>query len=203
MATRFLIWSLPGLLVGALLAAGVQIGHNLLRYLAQPSWLDAAIAPMLLGLSGLAGGGLMAAALVFSLRRLPQAAKPGIGSFLLLLFAFLADPYFLAELGWRGPALHEQASRAAAMTLAGLAIAALLVSIGTGRVLALAAGALAVISYTLLPRFALVPVLGGDLDLAAMTPVHILVFGKGMLLLLLAGAAALALSEGRRARTRG
>ena len=49
---RFVLFILIGFLTGIALAAGCQIGANVLRYLVQPHWLDGAMSRLLLFLTG-------------------------------------------------------------------------------------------------------------------------------------------------------
>ncbi|GAB4573885.1 MAG: hypothetical protein Tsb008_09540 [Rhodothalassiaceae bacterium] len=200
MSFRFLALGLAGMILGTLLAAGLQIGHNVLRYLVQPSWLSPGLAHVLLLVTGIGGALLSAATIGAMLRRVaPDGDRPGVGALLLLALAWAADPYFLAEAGWRAPATQEALMRAISAAAAGAVLLPLLVRLGAGRYIAGLLLAGAIIAHALLSRFALLPALGGDLELAAMTPVHGLLYLRGMLFVLLAGTAALLL-RGRAAK---
>ena len=105
-----------------------------------------------------------------------------------LAWAFLLDPYYLAELGWRTPILFETQMRGLSLLLPALGLAYALKRAGRVQGAFWLFAVAAILAHALLPRFALVPVLGGDLDLAAMTPVHVLVFARGLLFLIIAAA---------------
>ncbi len=189
-ACRFLLFALIGLLVGIALAAAVQIGANVVRYLVQPLWLDGAMNRLLLLMTGIVAALFMGMA--FGFFNGQTLKDSGIFAPVALATAagYLLDPYYLAELGWRTPVLFEALVRALSILLPavglGFAFQKARTPPGPYWLFAIAA----ILAHTLLPRFALIPILGGDLDLAAMTPVHVLVFARGLLFLILAITAA-------------
>ncbi|RMF12101.1 MAG: hypothetical protein D6757_10115 [Alphaproteobacteria bacterium] len=188
------------LILGLVVAAAIQVGFNILRYMIQPDWLVGRRFRLVVALTGL----LAAAALAFFLARLGRREPAAIGSarlrFLLVLMAVLPDPYYLAYLGW-------QAAPEFAELLRYLQIVLLLIAFvpppgGESRWARLPALIAAMALYGARPRFWLVPALPGDMETAAMAPIHLLVFAKAVLLALLAAAAirmAGALAAGRKA----
>lgn len=190
MSLRFALHALGGLFLGLVLAAGVQLGFNVLRFLVAPAWLSPAIETRLLGLVGLLAALLVAGVFTFAVRR---ALRSGAwrGLFVATAVAVLMDPYFLAALGWAGPAREQMLVRGLALALLALGLARPLIAAAvptrTFGVLALTA----VLVHAMLPRFALVPVLGGDIETATMAPIHLLVFAKAAVLLVLAATLAL------------
>lgn len=188
MNRRVLSHGIVGLLVGLLLAAGVQTGFNVLRYLVAPAWLSPVIETRLLSLTGLVASALIAAALGLALRR---GLERPVGWILpaAVAVALFLDPYYLAALGWSDPARHQELVRGLGLGIIAVALARPLLvdNRDAMRLYALLTG-LAVVIHALLPRFALLPVLGGDLETAAMAPIHLLVFAKGMILLIIAAA---------------
>ena len=200
MSLRFALHAIGGLLLGLLLAAGVQTGFNVLRFLVAPDWLSPAIETRLLGLTGLLAAILLGGAFGIAVRRAVRG-DAWRGLFLATAGAVLMDPYFLAALGWTDPARMQAAFRGLALALMAFVLARPLVAAGvstrTYGVLALTA----VLIHAALPRFALVPVLGGDLEAAAMAPIHLLVFARGALLLVLAATLAFGRSDPVRERT--
>ena len=196
-AARYLMRGLLLLLAGLLVAAAIQIGFNVLRYLIQPDWLAGRRFRLILALAGL----LAALVLALFLRRLctRSALWPG-ERVMMLMLAVVADLYFLAWLGWRS-----------APEMAGV--------LAIGRVAALswvlmprprsrreswfdvAVLAAVLVVSVLPPRFWLVPKLPGDLETAAMAPIHLLVFAKTAIFVLIGAALARALraSEADRA----
>ncbi len=187
---RLLLFSLIGLLAGIGLAAGVQIGSNVLRYLVQPMWLDGAISRLLLFMTGAVAALLMGSAFGYFTSRALKSRHAFILIALGVGTGFLLDPYYLAELGWRTPILLETYVRALSILLPALGLAVTTPEFGLKRGPFWLFATAAIFGQALLPRFALVPVLGGDLDLAAMTPVHVLVFARGLLFLIIAMAGA-------------
>ena len=176
MSLRFALHALGGLLLGLMLAAGVQLGFNILRFLVAPAWLSPDLESRLTALTGLLAAILVAGVLTLAVRRAMRNAAAG-GLFLATAMAVLA--LALLALGLARPLL---ASGVPLRTYVPLAAAAVLV-------------------HAVLPRFALVPVLGGDYETAAMAPIHLLVFAKGAVLLVLATALALSRSRPVRERT--
>lgn len=196
MFMRLLLYAGLGLLVGALAGGALQIAFNVLRYLIRPDWLAGGGGAILIALLGLLAATLLAGAFAYAVRRALGGVRVG-WLFLGTAAGVLLDPYFLAEFGWTGPARMQPAARALALALPALGFLPIL---GTSKrkwrpYMALAA--LAVAAFAALPRFALVPALGGQLDLAAMSPIYLLVYIKG--LVLLTGAAALSLILAERA----
>ncbi len=193
MSLRFALHAIGGLLLGLLLAAGVQLGFNVLRFLVAPDWLSPAIETRLLGLTGLLAAILLGGAFAIAVRR---AVRGGAwrGLFLATAVAVLMDPYFLAALGWTDPARMQTAFRGLALALMALGLARPLLASGVAVRTYLPPALTAVLVHAALPRFALVPVLGGDVEAAAMAPIHLLVFAKGAVLLVLAAAVGIALT---------
>jgi len=194
MAVRFLLYAGLGLLTGALAGGGLQIAFNVLRFLIQPDWLAGGGGAFLIALLGLLVAAILAGAFAYAVRRARGGGRAG-WLFLATAAGVLIDPYFLAEFGWTGPARMQAVSRAAALALPALGFLPLLGQAGRERRLYAALAALAVAAFAALPRFALVPALGGQLDLAAMSPIYLLVYIKGLVLLTGAAVPSLALSE--------
>ncbi|RMD89865.1 MAG: hypothetical protein D6807_02880, partial [Alphaproteobacteria bacterium] len=172
------------------LAAGVQLGFNVLRFLVAPAWLSPAIETRLTGLVGLLAAILVAGAFTLAVRR---ALRGGAwrGLVVATAVAVLMDPYFLAALGWAGPAREQMLVRALALALMALGLARPLIAAGVASRAYTLLALMAVLVHAMLPRFALVPVLGGDVETATMAPIHLLVFAKGAVLLVLASTLAL------------
>ncbi|MFQ5346915.1 MAG: hypothetical protein ACE5ED_03590 [Rhodothalassiaceae bacterium] len=190
MSLRFALHALAGLFLGLALAAGVQLGFNVLRFLVAPAWLSPAIETRLLGLVGLLAALLVAGPFALAVRRaLRRRAWRGL--LVATATAVLLDPYFLAALGWTAPAREQMLVRGLALALVALGLARPLIAAAVStRAYALLALA-AILLNALLPRFAFVPVLGGDIETATMAPIHLLVFAKGAVLLVLAATLAL------------
>ncbi len=191
-ARRYLVRGLLLLLAGLLVAAAIQIGFNVLRYMIQPDWLAGRRFRLIVALAGL----LAALVVALFLRRLCTRPPLWPGEqVIMLMLAVVADPYFLAWLGWRS-----------APEMAGL--------LAIGRVAALSwvlmprprsrresrfdvpVLVLVLIASVLPPRFWLVPKLPGDLETAAMAPIHLLVFAKTAIFMLIGAALARALRAG-------
>lgn len=184
---RLFVRAMVLLILGLVVAAAIQVCFNILRYMIQPDWLVGRRFRLVVVLTGL----LAAAALAFFLARLGRREPAAIGNeslrFVLLLMAVLPDPYYLAYLGW-------QAAPQFAELLRYLQIGLLLIAFvptpgGESRWARLPALAAAMALYGARPRFWLVPALPGDMETAAMAPIHLLVFAKAVLLALLAAAA--------------
>ncbi len=193
MSLRFALHALGGLLFGLALAAGVQLGFNVLRFLVAPAWLSPTIEARLLGLTGLLAATLVAGVFMLAVRR----ALRGRGRWTLFattMIAVLMDPYFLAALGWTDPARAQILFRGLALALMALGLARPLIASGVSLRTYVPLAAAAALLHAALPRFALVPVLGGDLETAAMAPIHLLVFARGAVILVLAAAAMSALA---------
>ena len=200
MSLRFALHALGGLLLGLMLAAGVQLGFNILRFLVAPAWLSPDLESRLTALTGLLAAILVAGVLTLAVRRAMRNAAAG-GLFLATAVAVLMDPYFLAALGWTDPARMQMFVRGLALALLALGLARPLLASGVPLRTYVPLAAAAVLVHAVLPRFALVPVLGGDYETAAMAPIHLLVFAKGAVLLVLATALALSRSRPVRERT--
>ncbi len=183
-ARQYLIRGLLLLLAGLLVAAAIQIGFNILRYLIQPDWLAGRRFRLIVALAGL----LAAFAVAVFLRRLraKRPLWPGEGMTVLVL-AVATDPYFLAYLGWRGaPEMTELLAALRVMMLWRM-----LVPWPRSRRenwFGLLVLGLVLIAAVLLPRFWLVPKLPGDLETAAMAPIHLFVFAKTAIFVLVGGA---------------
>lgn len=189
---RLVLFGLIGLVFGIVLGGGVQVGFNMLRYLVQPSWLTAPVLAGLTAITAMVAAVALALPLGIALRR--AAGGVGLASIVLaLVLALLLDPYFLAMLGWREPAQMQLLLRAVAGLFAALALTGPVLAAGGRMLLWLPLAGAAVAAHSLLDRFAFVPALGGDLDLAAMSPLHLLVFGRAMLVLLIAAGLAVGL----------
>jgi hypothetical protein len=192
---RLLIHALIGLIVGTLLASAIQAGENILRYLVQPVWLEGAALLALLvagaALGGLIIGGSIGFAIRFGLKREGHGRClviwPMVAGFAI---AYMLDPYFLAAMGWRGPVMLEGLARGLALVPAIIALvwAAHRLDRLPLRALFLVVVAMigAAVIHGGMERFSLIPILGGDLDLALLSPIHSLVFLRGMLFLLIA-----------------
>lgn len=183
-AGRYLVRGLLLLAVGIVVAGAIQIGFNILRYMIQPDWLIGRRFRLIVAATGL----LAALALAWPLARLCPRPRLLRGEpVVLVMLAAAMDPYFLAWLGW-------QAAPGIEPLLAVLRMAALWWVLApaahtrreTVPAVAVLAVALAVAALT--PRFWLVPGLPGDLETAAMAPIHLLVFAKLAILALLGGA---------------
>jgi len=196
MSLRFFVYTLFGLVVGLAAGAGVQMGFNVLRYLVQPDWLAGGAGEWIVAGLGLLVALLVAGCMSFPIKRTLKGA-PVRWAMLGITLGVVLDPYFLAEFGWTGPAQAQWLTRAAALTIAAAGLAPALSHVSAPVRLYNASSAAAVLLYTALPRFALVPALGGQLDLAAMSPIYLLVYAKGLVLLLLAAALTLYLSQQR------
>lgn len=192
MALRWLLFGLIGLVSGVALAGGVQVGFNMLRYLVQPAWLPPSAMAGATAIAGLGAAVAFALPVGLVLRR--AVGGTSLAVFVLALAAgLLVDPYFLAEIGWREPARAAVAMRALAGLLAALALTGPVLESGARMLAWLPLAVAAVAAHALLDRFAFVPVLGGDLDLAAMSPLHLLAFARVVLALTVAGGLAVAL----------
>ena len=115
---------------------------------------------------------------------------------MMLVLAVAADPYFLAYLGWRSA--PEMAEWLAALRIMAL-WRALVPRLPDRREnwLNLLILGLLLIASVLLPRFWLVPKLPGDLETAAMAPIHLFVFAKAALFVLIGGALAQVFRSGK------
>lgn len=192
MAMRLLLYALLGLFLGAAAGGALQVGFNVLRYLIQPDWLARGGGAVLVALHGLLVASVLAGAFTFAVRR-ALGERRTVWLFLATAFGVLLDPYFLAEFGWTGPARMQAAVRALALALPALGFLSVLGRDRRERRLYAALALLAILAFAGLPRFALVPALGGELDLAAMSPIYLLVYAKGLALLTLAAALSLLL----------
>ncbi|GEQ98073.1 hypothetical protein JCM17844_17100 [Iodidimonas gelatinilytica] len=179
-------FGLLGLLLGSTVAAGLQIGFNSLRYLVQPQWLVGTNAWLLLLFVGV-GGALAIGGGVGCLLRLADKNRiHPLAIIFGLALGYGLDPYYLAELGWRDPAMMQGSMRALSVLIPafgfalGLRLKGSMLMVFTGFV------SLAALLHALMPRFAGIPILGGDLDLAILSPIHIFVFLRGMFFFLLA-----------------
>lgn len=192
MAMRLVLFGLIGLLLGTAFASGVQVGFNMLRYLVQPSWLPASAMAGVTAIAGIVAAAAFALPQGLVMRR--AVGDTGLAILVLAMACgLLADPYFLAELGWREPARALVPMRALAALLAALALTGPVIESGARMLVWLPLAGAAIAAHAMLDRFAWVPVLGGDLDLAAMSPLHLLVFARAVVLLLAAGGLAVAL----------
>ncbi|GIX16474.1 MAG: hypothetical protein KatS3mg119_0660 [Rhodothalassiaceae bacterium] len=183
-AGGYLVRGLLLLILGIVIAGAIQIGFNVLRYMIQPDWLIGRRFRLIVAATGL----LAALALAWPLARLCLRPRIFRGEpVVLVMLAAALDPYFLAWLGWQAAPRIEP-------LLAIFRMAALwwvLVPAPRARtevLPAVALLALALAGAALLPRFWLVPALPGDLETAAMAPIHLLVFAKLAILALLGGA---------------
>jgi len=196
MSAKFFGYTLFGLAVGLAAGAGLQMGFNVLRFLVQPDWLAGGAGLWIIAGLGLLVALVFAGCFTFPVKRTLKAPRAG-WTLLAVAAGVLLDPYFLAEFGWTDPARAQWLTRAVALTLAAVGLAPALLHAGAPAGLYNAASAAAVAVYAALARFALVPALGGQLDLAAMAPIYLLVYAKGLVLLLAAGALSLYLSRER------
>ncbi len=185
-AGSLLAYSLLLLVFGLLVAAAIQIGFNVLRYMIQPDWLVGRRFRLVVALTGL----LAAMALAFFLSRAGRGRPAAVGErrwrFALLVLAGMADPYYLAYLGWQSAPQFAAALRYLQIVL--LLVAFVPPPSGESRWARLPALIAAIVLYGARPRFWLVPALPGDLETATMAPIHLLVFAKAALLALLAAA---------------
>lgn len=194
MAGRFIIYTLSALAGGLVLAALAQVGFNYYRFEMQPAWLSGASAAWGILLAGLSAAVLLAAPIALAAKR--ALGVPGALWLLAgLVCGLMLDPYFLAQLGWNDPARAQPVMRVLALAIAALGLSVPVARTGTSPVLFALMCAIALFAFGFMDRFALVPVLGGLSEVAAMSPIYLLVYVKGVLLLL--GGAALALRWGR------
>ncbi len=186
-AARLFVRGVLLLALGLLLAAAIQIGFNVLRYMIQPDWLVGRRFRLVVALTGLLAALALALPLALFGRRTPTMIAHGWARVLVLALAVLPDPYHLAYLGWQAAPQFAAPLRYAQAIL--LLAALVPRPAGESRWARLPALIAAVLLYGARPRFWLVPALPGDIETAAMAPIHLLVFTKAALLALLAAAA--------------
>ena len=193
-ARRYLLRGLLLLIAGLLIAAAIQTGFNILRYLIQPDWLAGRRFRLIVALAGL----LAALAIAVLLRRLSPQRPIWPGEQLMMLaLAVAIDPYFLAYLGWRGaPEIAEWLAALRALALWRALVPRPRSRRETG--LDLLVLVLVLVASVLPPRFWLVPKLPGDLETAAMAPIHLLVFAKAALFVLIGGTLVQIIGTGSR-----
>jgi len=197
MRGRLIVYGFAGLALGIAAAGVVQIGFNVLRFMIQPAWLAGGGGAALIALLGLAVAGLVAGGVALGARRALRRGGAGL-LFAAVGIGVLLDPYFLSQFGWTGPARAQALMRGLALAVAAAGLAPMLLRSGVSARVYVAAAVAAVALYAALPRFALVPALGGQLDLAAMSPIYVLVYAKGLFVLLLAAAGAIYARDRRR-----
>lgn len=187
---RVLAFGLIGLTLGLILGGGLQLGLTALRFLLQPDWLTQDMASVLTPLVGALTAAAVAGGIAMGLRRALGGVAIG-GLFVALWIAALLDPYYLAEFGWVAPARNQDFLRALSflIAIAGLQGVLRRAGIPSRRFMLPALAGLAL--YTALPRFTGVILLGGDLDMAVNSPLHLMVFAKACLLLIAATALAM------------
>lgn len=188
---RFFLFGLIGLSIGAFAASGVQIGFNVLRFLIQPLWLDGPVLYAAHLVTGLLAAGFMGILCGLVLARTIKGTHTFIALSLAIGAGLLCDPYFLAELGWRGPSLFEPAMRGLSVVIPAIGFGLLWHKNGHRMIPYGLFTLLAVVAHMTLTRFQFIPVLGGDIDLAAMTPIHVLVYARGILFFIIASACAM------------
>lgn len=197
MRGRLIVYGFAGLALGIAAAGVVQIGFNVLRFMIQPAWLAGGGGAALIALLGLAVAGLVAGGVALGARRALRRGGAGL-LFAAVGIGVLLDPYFLSQFGWTGPARAQALMRGLALAVAAAGLAPMLLRSGVSARVYAAAAVAAIALYAALPRFALVPALGGQLDLAAMSPIYVLVYAKGLFVLLLAAAGAIYARDRRR-----
>jgi len=191
MGYRLLVFALLGLLAGTVAGGALQIGFNVLRFLIQPDWLAGGGGALLIALLGVTLAAMLAGAFAYGIKRALGGRARVRWLFVATAFGLLLDPYFLAEFGWTTAARAQIGTRALALALPAIALPPILALAGNGRVVYGVLVVSAVAVFAALPRFALLPALGGQLDLAAMSPIYLLVYVKGLVLLSLAAALSL------------
>jgi len=187
---RVLTFGIIGLAIGLIFGGGLQLGLTALRFLAQPGWLTPGLESILTPLTGALAAAAVAGGLALGLRK---ALGGAIGLlFVALWVAALLDPYYLAEIGWTAPARNQAFLRALSflVAIAGLQSMLRRDAMPPLRFVLPALAGLAL--YTALPRFTGVILLGGDFDMAINSPLHLMVFAKAGLLLIVVAALAMA-----------